>query len=92
MGDNITDRIHGIGALDLSNSSDGTATCDDNRRRKRIYLNANMNCDVVLKIDPVMTDLLAKSDPDYSRLKDIDGSTIVKLEKALYGCVESSQL
>ena len=39
-----------------------------------------------------MADLLAKVDPVYSRFKDIDGSIIVKLEKALYGCVESSQL
>ena len=56
------------------------------------YLNANMNRDVFMKIDPVMADLLAKVDPVYSRFKDIDGSIIVKLEKALYGCVESSQL
>ena len=45
------------------------------------YLNANMSRDIFMKIDPV-----------YSRFKDIDGSIIVKLEKALYGCVESSQL
>jgi hypothetical protein len=45
-----------------------------------------------MKIDPVMADLLAKIDPVYSRYKDIGGSIIVKLEKALYGCVESSQL
>ena len=56
------------------------------------YLNANMNRDVFMKIDPVMADLLAKVDPVYSRYKDIGGSIIVKLEKALYGCVESSQL
>jgi hypothetical protein len=56
------------------------------------YLNAEIKRDVYMRIESSLADLLAKIDPAYRELREADGSVIVKLQKALYGCVESAKL
>jgi hypothetical protein len=45
-----------------------------------------------MKIDPTLTALLVVIDPSYKEFLLPDGSMIVELLKALYGCVESANL
>ena len=47
---------------------------------------------VFMKLDPVISAILAHLDREYEENTQQDGSTIVKLEKALYGCVQSAAL
>jgi hypothetical protein len=57
------------------------------------YLNADMSpITVHMRVDPFMTSLLTKLKPSYGPYVRRDGDSIVKLEKALYGCVESAAL
>ena len=57
------------------------------------YLNADMSpITVHMRVDPFMTTLLTKLEPSYAPYVRRDGGCIVKLEKALYGCVESAAL
>ena len=56
------------------------------------YLNAKIEKDVFMRIDPDLVVLLERIDPIYSQCKEPDGSIIVKLKKALYGLAESSKL
>lgn len=56
------------------------------------YLNAKIEKDVFMRIDPDLVVLLERIDPIYSEYKEPDGSIIVKLKKALYGLAESSKL
>jgi Reverse transcriptase (RNA-dependent DNA polymerase) len=58
------------------------------------FLNPDMSqgIPVHMRIDRTMTDFLITLDPSYSRYRDDRGGLTVKLEKALYGCVESSSL
>jgi hypothetical protein len=57
------------------------------------YLNANMGeHEVLMRLDPKMSMILTKIDPSYDEFLHDDGTIIVKLNKALYGCVESAKL
>jgi len=59
------------------------------------YLNADMTASGVkvhMRLDPTMTKILVKIDPTFTEFVRDDGSSIVLLDKALYGCVESAHL
>ena len=58
-------------------------------------LNADMaptEVEVHMRLNRVMTSMLITLDPSYKRYQEPDGSVVVKLDKALYGCVEASLL
>lgn len=55
------------------------------------YLEADMKDEVYMTLDPLSTQMLIDIDPSYAHT--LDGKTVtVKLEKALYGCVQSGKL
>ena len=55
------------------------------------YLHADMPGEVVMELDPITTAILTKLDPTFSPFVDEDGKVLVRLNKALYGCVESAK-
>ena len=56
------------------------------------YLNAHMKEEVLMRLDPEVSALLIKLDPSYKQFLTPDGCIIVKLLKAIYGCIESALL
>ena len=57
------------------------------------YLNADMTGqEVLMKLDRTMSAILVKIRPDYKPFLTEEGTMIVRLNKALYGCVESAKL
>jgi hypothetical protein len=56
------------------------------------YLNADMRAGVYMHIDHTLAAILVIIDPSYKDYLRDDGSLIVELLKALYGCVESANL
>ena len=59
------------------------------------FLNASMEPTGVvvhMRLDRVMTAMLVQIDPSYSEFVEQDGTMVVALDKALYGCVEASAL
>lgn len=57
------------------------------------FLNSDMSGeDVFMKLDAVMTKILCGIDPSFKQFVEHDGTIIVHLIKALYGCVKSSML
>jgi hypothetical protein len=53
------------------------------------YLNAEMkNANVLMQLDRVQSQLLVQIDPTYKQYMRSNGSIIVKLKKALYGCIQ----
>ena len=59
------------------------------------YLNASMvesGVIVHMRLDKVMTGILVKIDPKFKEFMAEDGSSVVQLDKALYGCVEAAHL
>ena len=58
------------------------------------YLNADMNTgvDVYMRLDRTMSKMMMKLDDSYAKFADDRGSIVVKLDKALYGCVKSAAL
>ena len=56
------------------------------------YLNADMKKDIHMKLEPKLAEVLAAMEPSYGEYINADGTLIVKLTKALYGCVESAKL
>ena len=58
------------------------------------FLNANMSqrVPVHMRLDKTMTEFIATLDPSYRAYLDDRGGVTVRLDKALYGCVESSGL
>jgi hypothetical protein len=56
------------------------------------YLNAKIKRKVLMVIQPSLTKILCSIAPGYSKFMREDGCVVVKLLKALYGCVESSKL
>lgn len=56
------------------------------------YLNADMRREVHMVLQPEVADILCRIRPKYEEYLNDDGSIIVKLEKALYGLIESSEL
>jgi hypothetical protein len=57
------------------------------------YLNADMTGEeVLMKLDETMAAILVKIKPEYRQFLTEKGTMIVRLDKALYGCVESAKL
>jgi hypothetical protein len=56
------------------------------------YLNADMSDHVLMKINHDIAKYLIEADPTYESFKNEKGELVVKLLKALYGCVQSSKL
>jgi hypothetical protein len=57
------------------------------------YLNASMeDREVHMRIDGYLAELLILLEPSYQEYRNSDGSVIVRLDKALYGCKESALL
>ncbi|NDB85962.1 MAG: transposon Pol polyprotein, partial [Alphaproteobacteria bacterium] len=58
------------------------------------YLSADMPGEVLMTLDPLVTEVLCKIDEQqFGQYRNqTDGTMIVKLSKALYGCVESAKL
>ena len=58
------------------------------------YLNADMNTGLTvhMRLDKNMTGMMVKLSPEYADYVDTRGSVVVRLDKALYGCVESAAL
>ena len=58
------------------------------------YLNAKMIDDkkIHMKIGPLITAVLSQLDSNFEKYQDGKGAVIFKLDKALYGCVESAML
>jgi hypothetical protein len=48
--------------------------------------------EVLMRLDPKLAMILTKIRPDYKPFLDADGTLVVQLDKALYGCVESARL
>ncbi len=56
------------------------------------YLNAPMHNEVLMRIPADLSERLIAIDNSYAKFRDKDGSIVVKLRKALYGCIESARL
>ena len=58
------------------------------------YLNADMTTGLAvhMRLDKNMTNMMIKLAPEYSEYADHKGCVVVRLDKALYGCVESAAL
>ena len=59
------------------------------------FLNADMSptgIDVHMRLDRVMSSMLIQLDPSYEKFRDRNDTVVVRLDKALYGCVEASLL
>ena len=58
------------------------------------FLNADINTglSVHMRLDRNMTNMMIKLAPHYSQFVDHKGCVVVRLDKALYGCVESAAL
>ena len=56
------------------------------------YINAKMDSEVFMYLDPVSAVIAMKKDPTLRKFIMEDGRIIVKLDKALYGCIESARL
>ena len=59
-----------------------------------VFLNADMTTGLTvhMRLDRNMTNMLIKLAPEYAEYMDIKGCVVVRLEKSLYGCVESAAL
>jgi len=55
------------------------------------YLNADMNDEVYVVLDSISANILCQLDPSYTEFLKQDGKLIVRLDKALYGCVTSAR-
>ena len=56
------------------------------------YLNADMPVEVLIEIDPVLTNILLKLKPEWKVFLTPKGTLVLKLLKALYGCIHSARL
>ena len=56
------------------------------------YLHADMKKDVYMRLPKELSDVLVKLDDSYKKYVNSAGQIVVKLLKALYGCVESAKL
>jgi hypothetical protein len=58
------------------------------------FLNAEMKTgvEVHMRLDKVMSDLQVRLHALYRRFQDVKGCIVVRLDRALYGCVESAAL
>jgi hypothetical protein len=56
------------------------------------YLLVDMTNDVCMTTPQVLVDALISLNPSYGEFLQLKGDIVVKLDKALYGCVESALL
>ena len=57
------------------------------------YLNADMSGEEIhMMLDKVMTELLVQIKPEYKKFVDEKRQICMKLDKALYGCIQSARL
>ena len=57
------------------------------------YLNAVIDSkEILMRLEPSIAALITEISPNWKEDLDQDGSLIVKLHKALYGCIESAKL
>ena len=58
------------------------------------FLNANMDTGITvyMRLDRTMSSMVCKIDKTYGEYMDDKGCVVVRLDKALYGCVESAAL
>jgi len=57
------------------------------------YRNADISKqEIYMELDPTMASIICQIDPSYDQFIRSNGSIIVNLKKALYGCVESAKL
>ena len=58
------------------------------------FLNANMNTviNVYMRLDSTMSKMMCSIDSEHAKYQDSKGCIVVRLDKALYGCVESAAL
>ena len=57
------------------------------------FLNSDMSGDFVLmSLDPLLASILCEIDNSYKEYRNADGTVVVHLTKALYGCIRSSYL
>ena len=57
------------------------------------YLNAHITSKrVYIRVEPSIAAIMTQVSPDMTQFMNPDGSIIVKLNKALYGCIESAAL
>lgn len=56
------------------------------------YLNADLKHRSFMRLEPMVAEILLKVEPSYGEYLQKDGSTIVQLQKALYGLAESAKL
>ena len=57
------------------------------------YLNAdNSELGITMILEPYLSALISQLDPSYSTFQRADGSIIVRLHRAIYGCIESAKL
>ena len=55
------------------------------------YLNAG-DMETLMRLDPILSDILVKLDATYEHFIDERGEIVIRLDKALYGCVQSAKL
>jgi hypothetical protein len=59
------------------------------------YLNVDLTKTgviVLMRLDKIMTKVLVQLDPSYQEFVEENGTCVVQLDKALYGCVEAAAL
>lgn len=56
------------------------------------YINADMDDEVFMRIDKECTGILTELFPTYISYVNHDGGLVVRLKKALYGCIQSAKL
>jgi hypothetical protein len=57
------------------------------------YLNADISKhEILMELDPVIAGFITQLDPNYRTYVRPNGTVVVKLLKALYGCVQSGKL
>ena len=61
------------------------------------YLFADMPTDpqgdpIHMKLDKINTSILVKTNPEYEEFVNEDGTIVVRLDRALYGCIQSARL
>ena len=59
---------------------------------KGAYLNADMTEEVHMELEPMLTKMIINISPEAKEFVDDKGRLTVRLEKALYGCVQSVRL
>jgi hypothetical protein len=56
------------------------------------YLHADMKTNVVMRMENILAQILSKLDQSFESYRTKSGAIYVRLDKALYGCVESAKL